>query len=177
MPKKRTRFDETLQKDASFWGRVYQTTSDPAKEADFCSDIRLYLKTEGAAKIKDTIEKARPAFAGDMGTNPETLCRLLLYVALHESEGGRYDRQVGGGPACGWWQVEPESARSIVTHSGAMWGKKASLVTGTTLSQLRAMAEAELQQFLLKPVNCCVMAAFIALTNAKGKGQLDYLRR
>lgn len=166
-----------MKKDAVFWGRVYQTTSDPAKEADFCSDIRRYIDSEGAAKIKTAIDKARPAFAGDMGTNTETLCRLLLYVALHESEGGKYDRQVGGGPACSWWQVEPESAQSIATNSGAMWGPKARAITGTTLQQLRAMTEEELETFLLDPVNCCVMAAFIALTNAKGKGQLDYLRR
>ena len=58
-----------------------------------------------------------------------------------------------------------------------MWGPKARAITRTTLPQLRAMPTAGLRQFLLDPVNCCVMAAFIALTNAKGKGQLEYLRR
>ena len=177
MPMSDLAFEKTLRADAAFWGRVYQTTSDPAKEADFCGDIRRYIETEGAAKIKDAIDKARPAFAGDMGTDPDTLCRVLLYVALHESEGGKYDRQVGGGPACGWWQVEPASAQSIAVNSGGMWGPKARAITRTTLPQLRAMPTAGLRQFLLDPVNCCVMAAFIALTNAKGKGQLEYLRR
>lgn len=58
-----------------------------------------------------------------------------------------------------------------------MWGPEAREITKTTLPQLRAMTQEELRQFLLDPVDCCVMAAFIALTNAQGKGQLDYLRR
>jgi hypothetical protein len=167
----------TLRNDAAFWSRTYQTTSDAKKEQDFVDDVIHYVDSAKGDEIRAVIDKARPAFAGDMGTSPETLCRLLLCTALHESEGGKFDRQIGGGPARGWWQVEPASARSIVVNSAAMWGKRATQITGASLARLSAMTDTELGDFLLAPVNCCVMAAFITLTNAKGKGQLAYLRK
>ena len=40
---------------------------------------------------------------------------LMLATALVES-GGRHTRQIGGGPALGLWQMEPETHDDIYTH-------------------------------------------------------------
>lgn len=43
----------------------------------------------------------------------ETAARLLMLTALHESKGGRYLKQVGGGPALGIFQMEPPTHDDI----------------------------------------------------------------
>ena len=39
---------------------------------------------------------------------------LMMATAVHESEGLRYVRQRGGGPAMGFFQVEPMTARDVI---------------------------------------------------------------
>lgn len=41
---------------------------------------------------------------------------LLLGTALQESDGGRWLRQLGDGPALGPWQMEPATCRDIWDH-------------------------------------------------------------
>jgi hypothetical protein len=169
-------FLQQLKADAEFWSKTYQTTQDPNKIQDFINDGVAYRNASRAIPIKKAIDTARPAFAGESGTNADKLCRVLLYIALHESDGGRYDRPVGGGPARGWWQVKPDSARAIIKNSGAMWGPRARLATGYTLATLKIMSDKELGELLLVPPFCCAMAAFITISLAQDSGQLDYLR-
>ncbi len=169
-------FLQQLKADAEFWSKTYQTAQDPNKIQDFINDGVAYRNASRAIPIKKAIDTARPAFAGEFGTNADKLCRILLYIALHESDGGRYDRPVGGGPARGWWQVKPNSARAIIKNSGAMWGPRARLATGYTLATLKIVSDKELGELLLVPPFCCAMAAFITITQAQAAGQLDYLR-
>lgn len=171
-----TEFYKQLKADAEFWGKTFQTAQDPNKIQDFINDGVAYRNASRAIPIKKAIDTARPAFAGDSGTNADKLCRILLYIALHESDGGRYDRPVGGGPARGWWQVKPASARAIIKNGGAMWGPRARLATGYSLATLKIMSDKELADLLLVPPFCCAMAAFITITQAQDAGQLDYLR-
>jgi hypothetical protein len=169
-------FLQQLKSDAEFWIKTYQTAQDPNKIQDFINDGVAYRNASRAIPIKKAIDTARPAFAGEAGTNADKLCRVLLYIALHESDGGRYDRPVGGGPARGWWQVKPASARSIIKNGGAMWGPRARLATGYSLATLKLMSDKELGELLLVPPFCCAMAAFITIAQARDSGQLDYLR-
>jgi hypothetical protein len=171
-----TEFHNQLKADAEFWEKTFQTAQDPNKTQAFINDAVTYRNSSRAIPIKKAIDTARPAFAGESGTNADKLCRILFYIALHESDGGRYDRPVGGGPARGWWQVRPDSARSIIKNGGAMWGPRARLATGYSLATLKIMSDKELGELLLVPAFCCAMAAFIAITRAQDAGQLDYLR-
>lgn len=41
---------------------------------------------------------------------------LLLGTAAHESMGFRFRRQIGGGPALGLWQMEPDTHDDIWAH-------------------------------------------------------------
>lgn len=41
---------------------------------------------------------------------------LLMGTCAVESNFGKYSRQVGGGPALGWWQIEPNTMRDIWTN-------------------------------------------------------------
>jgi hypothetical protein len=169
-------FYNQLKADAEFWSKTFQPEQDPNKIQAFINDGVAYRNSSRAIPIKKAIDTARPAFAGDSGTNADKLCRILLYIALHESDGGRYDRPVGGGPARGWWQVKPASARAIIKNSGAMWGPRARLATGYSLATLKLMSDKELGELLMVPPFCCAMAAFITITHAQDAGQLDYLR-
>ena len=39
---------------------------------------------------------------------------LSLGTCAKESELGRYDHQIGGGPALGWWQIEPTTNKLVL---------------------------------------------------------------
>jgi hypothetical protein len=41
---------------------------------------------------------------------------FLYRVSLMESLGGKYLTQIGGGPALGWYQIEPPTAIDIMRH-------------------------------------------------------------
>ena len=43
----------------------------------------------------------------------EDAVKLLMLTWAIESDGGKYIRQLGGGPALGYWQVEPATMRDI----------------------------------------------------------------
>lgn len=40
--------------------------------------------------------------------------RLMLGTAAHESDGLRYIKQIGGGPALSFFQIEPATARDVI---------------------------------------------------------------
>lgn len=42
--------------------------------------------------------------------------RLMLGTAAHESDGLRFIRQVGGGPALSFFQIEPATARDVINR-------------------------------------------------------------
>lgn len=41
---------------------------------------------------------------------------LVLGTALQESDGLRHLRQIGGGPGCGFWQIEPKTGDDLYTR-------------------------------------------------------------
>lgn len=63
-------------------------------------------------QLKDLIE--RTLFK--IGLQSEPAVCLLMGTAAQESNLGEYIRQVGGGPALGVFQMEPETFKDIVTN-------------------------------------------------------------
>jgi hypothetical protein len=55
---------------------------------------------------------------------------LVLGTAAQESDGFRYIKQLGGGPALGLWQIEPATSRDIWDHWLAHRPGLAELVAG-----------------------------------------------
>lgn len=56
----------------------------------------------------------------DFGMHSDNCVELLAMIAAHESIGGKYRRQVGGGPALGIFQIEPVTHNSIWDNSDSI---------------------------------------------------------
>ncbi len=72
----------------------------------------------------------------DWGLHSDHCVELLAMIAAHESLGGKYRRQVGGGPALGLYQMEPTTHDSIWDHSDTIHGKALKLGIKRDLSKL-----------------------------------------
>jgi hypothetical protein len=161
---------------ADLWGEVYQTENDEGKKNTFKKNYKSLAGNAPKEEIiQQTLDKVIPAFKGDFGTNQDKLREFMYRVALHESLGGTYDTQQGGGPAQGYWQVEPETARDVLTNSSALIGPKAQEVMGYSKSQLLKMNEKELEITLRNPKVNLVFATAKTLAGAKAKGKLEVL--
>jgi len=172
---------------ADFWGEVYQTESSDAKMADFDSDNKKYTKinTESRNHIANASQIAADVFAGDekdgsgKGISFKKLSEVLNQTALHESEGGKYNEQKGGGPAQGYWQVEPETARDLLKNSRAYFGPKAKKALNNAMGKtvdLDNISDKDLKMLLKTPTGGAVFAGAKYLAGAKAKGRLDFLR-
>lgn len=53
----------------------------------------------------------------DFGMHSDHCVELLAMICAHESLGGKFRRQVGGGPALGIFQIEPITHNSIWDNS------------------------------------------------------------
>lgn len=150
-----TRMDQyTPSKNALQWGEHYQTDKDYEGMRDF--DLRSSIGGPENEGIANAISNIMPGYEGelrDMGYSQDDFSSLLQGVAYKESEGGKYDRQHEGGPAQGWWQVEPNTARDMVTArhddgssnvSNQYWGPKMEAITGFSAQQLYDMDDEEL---------------------------------
>ena len=171
--------------EAKVWGELYQTESNPEKMYDFD-----YVNKPGRASdhkgIRDAIDMIMPAFEGDLDTNwmsPEGFKDLLYKTARHESynrmsPNNPYTRQKSG-PARSWWQVEPETARDIVTakrEDGSLvpsqrgWGPKMQSITGISADSLFNMTDDELGSLLEEsPIVGAAFAASKYLQAKKAK--------
>jgi hypothetical protein len=161
------------------WGKLYQTSNDPLKKAKFLKDQMVPSSYE--EELMAASELAVDPFAGDMGTDPDKLRELLYRTAMHESSGGKYVEQMGGGPARGWYQVEPSTAMDLLKNSRGLFGSNAKQYikdyTGLSISDLRKMNEQELgDQIRWNPYLGGMFAAANYLSKAKAKGELKALK-
>lgn len=103
------------------WSKYYQTTNNPKKEQ------RVKEVLEGGIEIpqnaKSAVDVAVYVFGGDMGVTPNVLEDLLIYTGAVESN-YKTRKQIGGGPARGYWQVEPKTAADNLKNGKALLGKK-----------------------------------------------------
>jgi hypothetical protein len=103
------------------WGKYYQSESDPSKIKRAYSV--LSKKYQIPADAKEGIRTAMKIFGGDMGVDSMTLVDVLTKTGEVESQ-YKTKVQYGGGPARGYWQVEPETALSLLRDSSPLFGKK-----------------------------------------------------
>jgi hypothetical protein len=81
------------------------------------------LFTENQKKLLASIDDVLALT--DKGSKNLTATRNLLYrTAIHESGGLKYTKQIGGGPARSWFQIEYNTAKDIVQRYAARTDKK-----------------------------------------------------
>ena len=145
---------------SALWGRLYQGKSDPAKIKDFQQDVkRLYGKAPKEEVLVDMSNKAAVAFAADVDMDPSEFSELMYVTALHESSGGRHKVQGGGGPARGYWQVEPETAVDLVKNSLALFGPQFTKATGLSKKDLQGLGIHQFKRILMDPKVTAMFAA------------------
>lgn len=133
------------------WSQMYQTTNDPVKEAAYSQHVKdLYGKAPKEVEIRTAIDKSMPAFAGELqsrGFAPNEMKELLYQTALHESMGGRYNKQING-PARSAWQVEPNTAYDNIQNYGHAMGKDYEKAVGYSREQLQGMSKDQVATLL-----------------------------
>tara|TARA_Y100001938_G_scaffold29208_1_gene39498 strand:+ start:4202 stop:5179 length:978 start_codon:yes stop_codon:yes gene_type:complete len=163
---------QALSPEAEFWGTIYQTTRDLDKMEKFDKDQGTYgsLDNEVGQKIQSAADVAGDVFSGDEGIAGTKLATMLKKTAAHESSGGKYDRQVGGGPAQGYWQVEPETARDLIANSSGYIGNKAKIALSEAMGSavnLKSISDDDLVKLLRTPVGGAIFAGWKYLAGSK----------
>ena len=158
---------------ANIWSDLYQTDNDLKKYANYIFNVARFSAMD--APEEEAIEKesmaAAKAFIKDFkkvdpSLDLDRVATLLKHTAYHESEGGKYDEQQNGGPARGWWQVEPSTARDLISLTSPDGNRKAILigplaegVMGYTAEELREMNDEEFSEILKIPRVNAIFAA------------------
>lgn len=106
---------------AKDWSKHYQTSDNPDKEARARQVINKDYTVP--ADAERAINIAADIFAGDENKTKEQIIQYLRHTGAVES-GYRTKIQAGGGPARGYWQVEPTTAMDLVKNSAPLFGKK-----------------------------------------------------
>ena len=160
-------------KFANIWSSLYQTENNPIKYGKYLYDVARF--SDGSAPEEEGIARESLAAAGafvkdfkaiDPSLDLNKVTTLLKHTAYHESNGGEFDEQMGGGPARGWWQVEPTTARDLISLTGTdgmpkqnLIGPLAEGVMGYKADELRAMSDEDFAEVLKVPGVSAVFAA------------------
>lgn len=147
---------------AGLWGKHYQTERDPDAMADW--QLRFHMGGPQEDQIQESVDAILGGYIGELkqlGLDRQDFRNLLIGTAYKESEGGKYDTQQGGGPARGYFQVEPDTARDLITAydmengklvnpriSHQYWGKGMEKATGYSAEQLYNLNNEELGEVL-----------------------------
>jgi hypothetical protein len=106
------------------WIEYYQTDG---KERGRDKVIEAKKKLSDGVNIPsnamDAVNTAVYIFGGDEGVSPNVLSDLLVYTGEVESL-YKTRKQMGDGPARGYWQVEPQTAIDLLINSKAYFGGK-----------------------------------------------------
>ena len=175
-------------KFANIWSSLYQTENNPIKYGKYLYDVARF--SDGSAPEEEGIARESLAAAGafvedfkaiDPSLDLNKITTLLKHTAYHESNGGEFDEQMGGGPARGWWQVEPTTARDLISLTGTdgmpkqnLIGPLAEGVMGYKADELRAMSDEDFAEVLKVPGVSAVFAASkyaTAMLNQKQKNK------
>ena len=169
---------------ADVWGAVYQSESDTDKMDLFREhqkDFKDPYKKESLHNISNVADIAGDVFDGDEGISGGKLANLLYATGAHESGGGKWDKQKGGGPALGYFQVEPKTAKDLIKNSSAYFGPKAKAHFKTILGKdvnLSNISDKDLESLLMSDLGSAIFAGAKYLAGAKTKGSayLNYLK-
>ena len=142
----------------SLWGLYYQTSDDPEKNES--AKKRLNKNYKVPEDAKKSIDKAAYIFEGDRGFSSNTIKDYLSKIGQVESQ-YKTKRQYNNGPARSYWQVEPSTARDILTREGLNKGgflgkkfeevfKKYAKKDGSAVEYLKELSDKELGDLLEK---------------------------
>jgi len=142
----------------SLWGIYYQTSDDPEKNES--AKKRLNKNYKVPEDAKKSIDKAAYIFEGDRGFSSNTIKDYLSKIGQVESQ-YKTKRQYNDGPARSYWQVEPSTARDILTREGLNKGgflgkkfeevfKKYAKKDGSAVEYLKELSDKELGDLLEK---------------------------
>lgn len=158
--------------DANIWGSLYQTSNDLGKMEKFDKDVKLYDATD-PSKITEHTQNminnldvlgevyGQDTFGG-RNIDIEKLENMVYKTGLHESIGGQLTTQLGGGPARGYHQIEPKTARDMFANFSRL-GPSAMNVINNALSEAgysnsyatrqdaANMSDAEIEAILMNP--------------------------
>jgi len=174
--------------------------SDPSLPAEI--QYTLHQNMAGNApeqtRIDEIIKNTIPDFKGDVGPfkkdpeiNIDILANALRRIAYHESLGGKFTRQrsdknpSGLGPARGWWQIQPDTARSMLENEAkdkGFLGKrvKQRLKNVTKMPDIASILKLNDKDFNYLLENNqrfnATIAALNILTKAAQRGKLDLFR-
>lgn len=106
---------------AKLWSKYYQTRNDPVKtkRATEVANVRFEVPVSAVRSI----EIAANIFDGDMGVDKEVIKTLLYYTGEIESA-YLHKKQLKGGPARSYWQVEPFTAIDVILNARGLLGPK-----------------------------------------------------
>ena len=142
----------------SLWGLYYQTSDDPEKNKS--AKKRLNKNYKVPEDAKKSIDAAAYIFEGDRGFSSNTIKDYLSKIGQVESQ-YKTKRQYNDGPARSYWQVEPSTARDILTREGLNQGgflgkkfeevfKKYAKKDGSAVEYLKELSDKELGDLLEK---------------------------
>ena len=169
---------------ADVWGATYQSESDSDKMALFREHQANFAdptQSKALQSISNVSDIAGDVFDGDEGISGSKLADLLYATGIHESGGGQWNRQKGGGPALGYFQVEPKTAKDLIKNSSAYFGPKAKSHFKSILGKdvnLSNISDKDLESLLMSDLGSAIFAGAKYLAGAKTKGSayLDYLK-
>lgn len=107
---------------AYLWSQIYLGTGDKKKMS---RAYRVLEAKKGSIpwKPQSAIVEAVRIHGNDMGVRASVLKQLLEATGWIET-GYRTRRQIGGGPARSFWQVEPETAADLLKNSRKLFGNR-----------------------------------------------------
>lgn len=177
--------DTYYGKDDKVWGEHYQGQSDTAKMEKFRKSVKDYKGKPEYRKIEKYVKNVYPIFSGDLqniGISKDEAIELMSNIGVHESEGGRYNRQLtsstdpktgkkttkADGKGRGFWMVEVETAKDLLKNSRAYFGPKFKKTIGDP-NKLEAMSDTQLGRWLQVPKNSAAFGFVKIISSIKEK--------
>ena len=74
--------------------------------------VSFFVNGASLAELHSLSFEAVKAFENVLPSGDEVV-KQMFFTAVVESGGGRWDKQIGGGPAVSYWQIEPVTAEDV----------------------------------------------------------------
>jgi len=156
---------DRLVDEADAWGKFYQTEQDSDKMVTFDENVEAYDSTDPSKITEHTqhmvnnLDVLGDVFGNDKfdgkGIDIDKLSESVYQTGLHESRGGQEVFQRGGGPGRGYYQVEPNTARNILSSFTRMGPKAITTINnilGTNFKnrqEASGMSDKDMEKLLL----------------------------
>jgi hypothetical protein len=105
------------------WAVNYQTQKDPKKINRALETLNKFDFKSIPLEALNAIKTASSIFEKDAGQSIENISNYLTNVGAVESK-YQTKKQLSGGPARSFWQVEPVTAKDILTNAPKLFGEK-----------------------------------------------------